>query len=93
MLFAPPEGWRRVEVSQRRIKVDWAPVVRKLVDDDHADRERILLVMDNSHTHQLAGKPTDNAFIEAPNGSFRQKCLNENWFLSLAVVAQKVESW
>ena len=30
------------------------------------------------------GKPTDNAFIEAFNGGFRQECQNENWFLSLA---------
>ena len=29
------------------------------------------------------GKPTDNGFIEAFNGRFRQECLNENWFLSL----------
>ena len=29
--------------------------------------------------------PTDKAFIEAFNGRFRQECLNENWFLSLAV--------
>ena len=29
------------------------------------------------------GKPTDNAFIEAFHGRFRQECLNENWFLSL----------
>ena len=30
------------------------------------------------------GKPTDNAFIEAFNGRFRQERLNENWVLSLA---------
>ena len=30
MLFAPLEGWRRVEVTQRRTKADWAQVVRKL---------------------------------------------------------------
>ena len=24
MLFAPLEGWRRVEVTERRTKVDWA---------------------------------------------------------------------
>ena len=29
------------------------------------------------------GKPTDNTFIEAFNGRFRQEYLNENWFLSL----------
>ena len=34
------------------------------------------------------GKPTDNAFIEALNGRFRQECLNENWFLSLAKTLQ-----
>ena len=27
------------------------------------------------------GRPTDNAFIEAFNGRFREECLNENWFL------------
>ena len=36
MLFAPLEGWRRVEVTDRRTKVDWARVVRKLVDEDYA---------------------------------------------------------
>ena len=51
MLFAPLEGWRRVEVTERRTKVDWARVVRKLVDEDYADRERIVLVMDNLNTH------------------------------------------
>ena len=29
------------------------------------------------------GKPTDNAFIESFNGSFRDEFLNVNWFLSL----------
>ncbi|MBB6274224.1 transposase InsO family protein [Pedobacter cryoconitis] len=27
------------------------------------------------------GKPTDNAYIESFNGSFRDECLNTNWFL------------
>ena len=39
------------------------------------------------------GKPTDNVFIEAFNGMFRQECLNENWFLSLEDAEEKVESW
>ena len=54
MVFAPPEGWRRVEVTDRRTKVDWAEVVRKLVDEDYPDRERIVLVMDNLNTHHPA---------------------------------------
>ena len=51
MLFAPLEGWRRVEVTERRTRRDWADVVRKLVDEDYADKERIVLVMDNLNTH------------------------------------------
>ena len=38
------------------------------------------------------GKPTNNAFIEAFNGRFRQECLNENWFLSLEDAVEKVEN-
>ena len=51
MLFAPLEGWRRVEVRERRTMRDWAQVVRRLVDEDYPDRERIVLVMDNLNTH------------------------------------------
>jgi len=39
------------------------------------------------------GKPTDNAFIESFNGSFRDECLNTNWFLSLEDAHQKIENW
>jgi len=39
------------------------------------------------------GKPTDNAFIESFNGKFRVECLNQNWFLSLADVRDKIEAW
>ena len=52
MLFAPLEGWRRVEVTDQRTKVDWARVVRKLVDEDYPGKDRIVLVMDNLNTHR-----------------------------------------
>ncbi len=35
------------------------------------------------------GKPTDNPFIESFNGSFRDECLNTNWFLSLDDAKEK----
>ena len=54
MLFAPAEGWRRVEVTDRRTRSDWARVVRKLVDEDYPDKDRIVLVMDNLNTHHPA---------------------------------------
>ena len=54
MLFAPLDGWRRVEVRERRTKVDWAHVIKELVDEDYPDRDRIVLVMDNLNTHKLS---------------------------------------
>ena len=54
MLFAPLEGWRRVEVTDRRTKADWARVVKQLVDEDYAHKDRIVLVMDNLNTHHPA---------------------------------------
>ena len=39
------------------------------------------------------GKSTDNAFIESFNGSFRDECLNINWFLSLDDAREKIEEW
>ncbi len=53
MLFAPLEGWRRVDVTERRTKVDWARQIQRLVDEDYPDK-RIVLVMDNLNTHAPA---------------------------------------
>jgi putative transposase len=39
------------------------------------------------------GRPTDNPFIESFNGSFRDECLNTNWFLSLEDAKDKIESF
>jgi len=39
------------------------------------------------------GKPTDNALIESFNGSFRDECLQTNWFLSVEDARQKIEQW
>jgi putative transposase len=39
------------------------------------------------------GKPTDNAFIESFNGSFRDECLNCHLFTSLEDAKVKIELW
>ncbi len=39
------------------------------------------------------GKPTQNAFIESFNGTFRNLCLNQNWFSTLAQAQLFVEAW
>jgi putative transposase len=39
------------------------------------------------------GKPVQNAFIESFNGRFRDECLNQHWFVSLAQARRLVEAW
>lgn len=39
------------------------------------------------------GKPNQNAYIESFNGRFREECLNEHWFTSLAHARVIVEDW
>ncbi|GAC1407456.1 MAG: hypothetical protein NVSMB64_14430 [Candidatus Velthaea sp.] len=39
------------------------------------------------------GKPTQNAFIESFNGKFRDECLTDNIFSSLAEARKIIESW
>ena len=54
-LWCEPLGNRRhVEVTDRRTKVDWAHVVKDLVDVHYRDAECIVLVMDNLNTHTPA---------------------------------------
>jgi transposase InsO family protein len=40
-----------------------------------------------------AGKPTQNAYAESFNGKFRDECLNENWFRSLAEAREIIGAW
>jgi putative transposase len=39
------------------------------------------------------GKPIENAYVESFNGKFRDECLNEHWFVSLADAQEKIEAW
>lgn len=44
--------------------------------------------------HYIApGKPTQNAFVESFNGRFRDECLNEEVFASLAEARAVIERW
>ena len=67
MLFAPLDGWHRVEVTDRRTRTDWAKVVRRLVDEHYPDKERIVLVMDNpvSGTGQALNTRHPSSLYEA----------------------------
>jgi transposase len=54
MMFEPLAGRRHVAVRERRTGVDWAHVVRELVDVQYPEAEKIVLVMDNLNTHTPA---------------------------------------
>ena len=53
MVFAPLLGFRLVEITDRRTRVDWALLIRKLVDEIFPGKT-LVLVMDNLNIHSLA---------------------------------------
>jgi hypothetical protein len=54
MISEPLTGWRHVEVTDRRTAVDFAEVVRALVEEVYPEAEKVVLVMDNLNTHKPA---------------------------------------
>ena len=54
MMYEPLGGKRRVKVTERRTKPDWAKCVREMVDEMYPQAERVVLVMDNLNTHTPA---------------------------------------
>jgi hypothetical protein len=54
MMFAPLEGWRRVEVTDHHAAVDYANVLKDLSDVHFPAAEKIVLVQDNLSTHTPA---------------------------------------
>ncbi len=39
------------------------------------------------------GKPTDNAYVESFNGTFRAECLDAHWFATLTEAKHIIEAW
>ena len=54
MMFAPLEGWRHVEVTDRHTAVDYAHILKELSDTRFPDVAKIVLVQDNLNTHKPA---------------------------------------
>lgn len=59
LAFEPLSGWRRVEVTEKRRKREFAEQVRRIAEEDYPRAEKIRLVVDNLSTH------TASAFYEA----------------------------
>ncbi len=51
LYYAPFVNWRRIEVADNHAACQWAQGVRRLVEEDYREAERITLVMDNLNTH------------------------------------------
>lgn len=71
----------------KRIKVDNGSEFISKVLDKWAYENQVQL------DFSRPGKPTDNPFIESFNGSFRDECLNANWFFSLEDAQEKFDVW
>jgi len=81
------ERLRVVRGDPQRVQADNGPEFISMVLDRWAYDHGITI------DFSRPGKPTDNAFIESFNGSFRDECLNAHWFLSLEDACEKIESW
>lgn len=51
MMSEPLIGWRHVEVTKKRTKVEFVEQMRQLVDVDYPNAERIRVVLDSFSTH------------------------------------------
>lgn len=54
MMFEPLKARRHVRVTDHRKRVDFAHAVRELVDVHYPEAEKVVLVMDNLNTHNIA---------------------------------------
>jgi hypothetical protein len=54
VFFRPFAGWRRVRVTERRTKIDFAHCMRYLVDELFPEADKTVLVLDNLNTHSPA---------------------------------------
>lgn len=52
MVNEPLSGKRRVKITERKTKLDWAELIKEIADDIYPDAEKITLVMDNLNTHK-----------------------------------------
>lgn len=68
-----------------------------VVDNGPEFQSRAFNAWAHQHHVQLKfitpGKPVENAFIESFNGRFRDECLNQHWFLTLADARRTIETW
>jgi putative transposase len=81
------EQLKRPAGLPQRIAVDKGPEFISKALDAWTYRNRVTLEF------LRPGKPTDNAYVESFNGHFREECLNQHWFETLAEAREAIEGW
>ena len=55
MEVEPLGGKRKVKITERRTRIDWAHFIKEMLEERYADAEKVVLVMDNQpfqgHSH------------------------------------------
>ena len=77
----------RFRGAPRAIRTDQGPEFTGRALDQWAYRHGVALKLIQP------GKPTQNAYIESFNGKFRDECLNEHWFATLAEARALIAAW
>ncbi len=95
MIFAPLQGFRHVEVTDKRTSIDFAHICRDLVDIHFRDAQKITLVCDNLNTHKSASLykafPADEARRIAEKIQFHYTPKHGSW-LNMAEIELSVLS-
>jgi len=47
MEVEPLGGKRKVKITERRTRIDWAHFIKEMLEERYADAEKVVLVMDN----------------------------------------------
>lgn len=89
-------GWRVTRVLDRLALVRGLPQILR-VDNGPEFRGKALAQWAVAHNVLLyfttPGRPMENGFVESFNDKFRQECLNDRWFTSLAQAGREIEKW
>lgn len=83
LLVEPLGGWRDVDVSAQRTKLDFAREMKRLVDECYPDADTIDVVMDNLNTHTKGALyeafPAAEAFRIASKLEFHPTPVHASW--------------
>ncbi len=54
MEVEPLGGMRKVEITERRTRIDWAYFIKEMLEERYSHAKKVVLVMDNLNTHNTA---------------------------------------